>query len=213
MTEDADLGLRFHRMGYNVGVIDSVTLEEANSDVINWVKQRSRWYKGYLQTWLVNLRHPVRAAKTLGATGYTVLNLFVGGTPLLALLNPIFWFLCLLWFTLQPQFIRDLMPAGVYYAGMACWIVGNFAYLYAFILTAVKRSDVNLIKAAFAIPAYYVLMSLAAYKAFVQLVLTPSYWEKTQHGLGPTAEPLDPSDDDDVVIDLTDEPTVVQLTT
>jgi cellulose synthase/poly-beta-1,6-N-acetylglucosamine synthase-like glycosyltransferase len=184
VTEDADLGLRFHRMGYRVGVIDSVTLEEANSDVINWVKQRSRWYKGYLQTWLVNLRHPVRASKTLGLRGFVILNLFVGGTPLLAMLNPIYWFLCILWFGLQPQFIRDIFPAGLYYPGMVCWIVGNFLYLYAFILTALKRDDVNLVKAAAAIPVYYVLMALAAYKAFVQLVFAPTYWEKTQHGLG-----------------------------
>jgi cellulose synthase/poly-beta-1,6-N-acetylglucosamine synthase-like glycosyltransferase len=183
VTEDADLGLRFHRMGYRVGVIDSVTLEEANSDVINWVKQRSRWYKGYLQTWLVNMRHPVRSAKTLGFTGFAVTNLFVGGTPLLAMLNPVFWFLCVLWFGLQPQFIRDIFPAGVYYPGMACWIVGNFLYFYAFVLTALRRDDVSLVKAAFAIPLYYVLMALAAYKAFVQLVFTPTYWEKTQHGL------------------------------
>jgi cellulose synthase/poly-beta-1,6-N-acetylglucosamine synthase-like glycosyltransferase len=207
VTEDADLGLRFHRMGYRVGVIDSVTLEEANSDVINWVKQRSRWYKGYLQTWLVNIRHPVRTAKTLGPTGYTVLNLFVGGTPLLAMLNPIYWFLTILWFGLQPQFIREIFPAGLYYPGMACWIIGNFLYLYAFILTALKREDVNLVKAACAIPLYYVLMALAAYKAFVQLVFTPTYWEKTQHGLGAASSGRNADD-----IELrSDQPDMMQL--
>ena len=183
VTEDADLGLRFHRMGYHIGVIESVTLEEANSDAINWVKQRSRWYKGYLQTWLVNLRHPIRTTRALGLRGFVLMNLFVGGTPLLALLNPIFWFLCLLWFTLQPQFVKDLFPAGVLYPAMACWVVGNFLYVYAFVLTAAKRDDVRLTKAAFAIPGYYVLMSFAAYKAFVQLIFAPTYWEKTQHGL------------------------------
>ncbi len=221
VTEDADLGLRFHRMGYRIGVLDSVTLEEANSDAINWVKQRSRWYKGYLQTWLVNLRHPIRTTRTLGLLGFVVLNLFVGGTPLLALLNPLFWFMCLLWFTLQPQFVKDLFPVGVFYPAMACWVVGNFLYLYAFVLTAVKRSDVKLTRAAFAIPGYYVLMSLAAYKAFVQLIFTPTYWEKTQHGLGVThaatstaAEvPLppdveSPAPDDGLIIDLRDLPVV-----
>ena len=213
VTEDADLGLRFHRMGYRIGVLDSVTLEEANSDAINWVKQRSRWYKGYLQTWLVNLRHPIRTTRTLGVLGFVVLNLFVGGTPLLALLNPLFWFMCLLWFTLQPQFVRELFPVGVFYPAMACWVVGNFLYLYAFVLTAAKRSDVKLTKAAFAIPGYYVLMSLAAYKAFVQLMFSPTYWEKTQHGLstpsgaGPTP-PASDVPDDDLVIDLRDLPVV-----
>ena len=183
VTEDADLGLRFHRMGYHVGVIDSVTLEEANSDFINWVKQRSRWYKGYLQTWLVNLRHPRRAIETLGFRGFSVLNLFVGGTPMLALLNPIFWLMTLGWFTLHPQFIRDLFPAGLFYPAMVSWMFGNFLYIYAFILTSLRRNDAGLVKAAYLIPGYYMMMSLAAYKALVQLIFNPSYWEKTQHGL------------------------------
>ena len=58
VTEDCDLGIRMFREGYEVKVLESVTLEEANSDFVNWVKQRSRWYKGYLQTFLIHLRSP-----------------------------------------------------------------------------------------------------------------------------------------------------------
>ena len=187
VTEDADLGLRFFRMGFRVGVIDSVTLEEANSDFVNWVKQRSRWYKGYLQTWLVNMRNPACAWRDLGPVGFGMLNLFVGGTPLLALMNPLFWLASLVWFTLTPDYIRAVYPAGIFYPSMMCWLVGNFLYLYAFVLTGLKhdRGDKreSLVKAAYMIPGYYVMMSLAAYKAFVQLIFNPSYWEKTQHGL------------------------------
>ena len=56
VTEDADLGVRIAASGYRTAVLDSSTLEEANSDPINWIRQRSRWYKGYLQTWLVHIR-------------------------------------------------------------------------------------------------------------------------------------------------------------
>ena len=66
VTEDADLGVRLARSGYRCEVIESVTLEEANSDFVNWVKQRSRWYKGYLQTALIHLRHPLRLYRQLG---------------------------------------------------------------------------------------------------------------------------------------------------
>lgn len=193
VTEDADLGLRFHRMGYKVGVIDSVTLEEANSDFINWVKQRSRWYKGYLQTWLVNMRHPRRAFQNLRPGGFAVLNLFIGGTPLLALMNPIYWLASLVWFALKPDIIRELFPAGVFYPAMACWLAGNFAYLYAFVLTGLKHDTGEksiLFRAAFLIPMYYFMMSLAAYKALVQLIVNPSYWEKTQHGLQAAPQPV-----------------------
>ena len=63
VTEDADLGVRLARCGYRTRILDSVTLEEANSDVVNWIRQRSRWYKGYLQTMLVHLRNPAAAAQ------------------------------------------------------------------------------------------------------------------------------------------------------
>ena len=66
VTEDADLGLRIAASGYHTAVVDSVTFEEANSDPINWIRQRSRWYKGYLQTWLVHMRRPLQLLRTIG---------------------------------------------------------------------------------------------------------------------------------------------------
>jgi cellulose synthase/poly-beta-1,6-N-acetylglucosamine synthase-like glycosyltransferase len=183
VTEDADLGIRLHRLGYRVGVLESVTLEEANSDFINWVKQRSRWYKGYLQTWLLNMRHPVQLYRELGLRGFLAVNLFVGGTPLLAVVNPVFWLLTAMWFVVHPHFIQSLLPTPLFFAGLTCWIIGNFLMLYAFVLTAFKEERVSLLKAALLMPLYYVMMSLAAYKALIQLVLKPSYWEKTTHGL------------------------------
>ena len=69
VTEDADLGIRMFREGYTVKVLESVTLEEANSDFVNWVKQRSRWYKGYLQTFFVHMRSPETAGTRDGLEG------------------------------------------------------------------------------------------------------------------------------------------------
>jgi glycosyltransferase involved in cell wall biosynthesis len=80
VTEDADLGLRFAALGYHVGVVNSVTYEEANSHLGNWIRQRSRWIKGYIQTWLVNMRHPVRLYRKVGFRGFSSLHLFVGGS-------------------------------------------------------------------------------------------------------------------------------------
>ncbi|MGH9267969.1 MAG: glycosyltransferase family 2 protein, partial [Acidimicrobiales bacterium] len=130
VTEDADLGLRIHREGYKVGLLDSTTYEEANSDFVNWMKQRSRWYKGYLQTWLVHLRRPRQLWRDLGPSGFFGLNLFVGGTPLLALVNPVFWTIALLWFIGRPSFIVALFPGPVYYVGLASFLIGNFTMLY-----------------------------------------------------------------------------------
>lgn len=188
VTEDADLGIRLDRFGYHVGVLDSTTLEEANSDAVNWVKQRSRWYKGYLQTWLVHMRNPLRTYRELGFRGFIGLNLFVAGTPLLAVLNPATWFLSILWLVAQPAFIEALFPGPTYYLALACLVLGNLACLYLNVLSARLNDTPELVPAALLMPGYWVLMSLAAAKAWLQLILTPSFWEKTTHGLS-TVDP------------------------
>jgi len=187
VTEDADLGIRLHRLGYRVGMLDSTTLEEANSDFVNWAKQRSRWHKGYLQTWLVHLRHPADTFRAMGLRGFMSFNLFVGGTPLLALLNPIFMAVSLLWFAARPAFVPALFPGPVLYLGLASWLVGGFLFFYSFLLTAAQRDDVNLFRAAMFSPVYFLMMSVGAYKAALQLLIEPSFWEKTEHGL--TSDP------------------------
>jgi cellulose synthase/poly-beta-1,6-N-acetylglucosamine synthase-like glycosyltransferase len=183
VTEDADLGIRLHRHGYQVGVLESTTLEEANSDFVNWVKQRSRWYKGYFQTWLVHMREPRSLWRDLGWRGFCQFNLFVGGTPVLALLNPVFWSLTIVWFVGKPAVIQELFPAPVFYAGLVCWAFGNFTIAYLSIISARIMGRAELVFAAMLSPLYWVMMSLAATKAFVQLASAPSFWEKTTHGL------------------------------
>lgn len=183
VTEDADLGIRLHRAGYRTEVLDSTTFEEANSDFVNWVKQRSRWYKGYMQTWLVHMRNPVRLWRELGPSGFVGFNLFVGGTPLLALLNPVFWTLTLSWFLHSPAFIVALFPPWLYYASLASLVLGNFGFVYMAMLSAQMSHAPGLVLAATLSPVYWGMMSIAAIKAAIQLVQAPSFWEKTSHGL------------------------------
>ena len=96
VTEDADLGLRIAASGYRTAVVDSETLEEANSDSINWIRQRSRWYKGYLQTWLVHIRRPRQLLRTIGLRSFIRFNLVLAGTPIIAVLNLVFWMITIL---------------------------------------------------------------------------------------------------------------------
>jgi cellulose synthase/poly-beta-1,6-N-acetylglucosamine synthase-like glycosyltransferase len=183
VTEDADLGIRLHRRGYRSGVLESTTYEEANSDFVNWVKQRSRWYKGYLQTWLVHLRRPRQLWRELGPAGFLGFHLFVGGTPILALLNPFFWTLTLLWFVVKPDLVQDLFPGPVLYPALACWALGNVGLAYMNVLTVRFVRLPALIGAALLSPLYWVMMSAAALKATIQLAFNPQFWEKTTHGL------------------------------
>jgi cellulose synthase/poly-beta-1,6-N-acetylglucosamine synthase-like glycosyltransferase len=190
VTEDADLGIRLHRAGYRTAVMESTTLEEANSDFVNRVKQRSRWYKGYLQTWLVHMRRPRRLWHELGPGAFLRFNLFVGGTPLLALLNPVFWIMCIVWFVGHPGFVLHLFPAPVYYASLACWLGGNFVFTYMCVLTALELDQTDLAIASLFTPLYWVMMSVAGAKALMQLAFAPSYWEKTHHGLDAPVRPV-----------------------
>jgi cellulose synthase/poly-beta-1,6-N-acetylglucosamine synthase-like glycosyltransferase len=193
VTEDADLGVRLARRGYRTEVLDSDTFEEANSDFINWEKQRSRWYKGYIQTWLVHMRHPVQLFRELGPRGFLGFNLFVGGTPLLALLNPVFWGMTLLWFLAAPAFVAALFPWWLYYAASVCLIAGNATFLYTSIVSARLTGRPELVLAALVVPAYWVMMSIAAVKALLQLLTSPSFWEKTMHGLDRRVESIAPA--------------------
>jgi glycosyltransferase XagB len=187
VTEDADLGIRLARQGYETRVLESTTFEEANSDVINWVKQRSRWYKGYLQTWLVHTRHPRELRRELGWRGFIGFNLFVAGTPLLSLINPVFWAMTTLWFVIHPAIIVALFPAWLYYLSLGVMILGNVSLFYSWLVSARMAGSRKLVFAALLVPLYWGLMSLAVIKAAVQLVSAPSFWEKTVHGLDDSA--------------------------
>jgi glycosyltransferase XagB len=183
VTEDCELGIRMFREHYQIKVLESHTLEEANSDFVNWAKQRSRWYKGYLQTFFIILRSPVEVTRGIGIKGVGHIFAFVGGTPILAVLNPLFWMMTLAWFVAQPQFVMAIFPAYVYYFGLVLWAFGNFLLWYLTVLTARHTQQEGLVLAAVLVPIYWVMMSVAAAKAIWQLVITPSFWEKTTHGL------------------------------
>jgi cellulose synthase/poly-beta-1,6-N-acetylglucosamine synthase-like glycosyltransferase len=183
VTEDADLGVRLQRLGYRTAILDSVTYEEANSDFVNWVKQRSRWYKGYIQTWLVHMRNPLRLRRELGTGAFVAFSLTIGATPLVGLLNPIFWALTALWFAAKASFIQPIFPAPVYYAGLFCMVLGNFMAIYLNVVAIRAAGRPELLVAVLLSPLYWAMMSVAAVKALLQLVVAPSFWEKTTHGL------------------------------
>ena len=162
--------------------MDSTTLEEANSDVQNWIRQRSRWIKGYFQTWLVHMRNPVKLLSQLGLKEFISFNLIVGGA-FIFLLNPIFWSLTTLFLFTQAGFIQDLFPGFVFYAASSMLFVGNFAFVYLNLAGTMQRGYFELTRYALLSPLYWGLMSWAAWKGFAQLITKPFYWEKTIHGL------------------------------
>ena len=188
VTEDADLGIRLYKRGYKTAIIDSTTYEEANSEINNWIRQRSRWIKGYIQTWLVHMRHPLRLLKATGWKGFWGFQFTVGGTFVSVLLNPIYWIMTTIWFWKQFPFIERIFPGPIYFIGAFCLFIGNFAFTYMNVAGAMRRGYYDMVKYALLSPIYWGLASVAAWKGFLQLFTQPHFWEKTSHGLHLEAE-------------------------
>ncbi len=183
VTEDADLGLRFAALGYHVSVVNSVTYEEANSQLRNWIRQRSRWIKGYMQTWLVNMRHPVRLLRRVGFRGFCSLQLFIGGSIVAGLAHPILLIPFLIWLLTGMKTFDPIFPPAVLVVSVVNLTLGNACLIYVSMLAAAKRKHFWLVAQALMVPAYWLLQSVAAYKAVWQLITKPFYWEKTSHGI------------------------------
>jgi cellulose synthase/poly-beta-1,6-N-acetylglucosamine synthase-like glycosyltransferase len=185
VTEDADLGIRISRRGWEVRMIVSVTEEEANRRLGNWIRQRSRWIKGYFQTWLVHSREPYRLWRELGTRKALAIHLTLGFSTVTTLINPIMWALTLSYFVFGPEHLEPLFPTFILYAGVVAMIAGNLLMVYVLMLGCAKRGLHSAVRVMLTIPFYWGLMSIAAYKALFQL-LRPSkrhYWELTEHGL------------------------------
>ena len=183
VTEDADLGIRLTQKGYRVGVIESTTFEEANVSIPNWIRQRSRWVKGYMQTFLVHTRRPVHLFRTIGPTGVLGFVAFIGGTFLTGLLNPVSWFITLAWLIFGSQAIEAYFPPVLLYMSLANLLIGNGLLIYLTMIAPLRRNWTDLAPWGLSVIGYWVLMTIASYKALSQLLFNPFYWEKTQHGL------------------------------
>jgi len=188
VTEDADLGVRASALGLEVGIIDSTTWEEACSEWHAWIRQRTRWIKGYMVTTLVQLKHPLQAWRSLGLRGMTGLIGLIAGTPALFLAAPLVWLFFLYTFLggVVPQFA---LPRWTQTLTFLTLFIGNGAMILLTAVAARRRRNNRLAAYALLNPLYWVLHSIAAWRALFQLVTKPSHWEKTPHGIvhGPAA--------------------------
>ena len=186
VTEDADLGVRLVKEGYKTAIIDSITLEEANSDLGNWFKQRSRWIKGYMQTYLVHSRSLNDFKGKKGIKDFITFQLVIGGKIFSLLINPLMWCITLIYFLFRSKIgvlIESFFPSPVLYMGVMSFIFGNFLYAYYYMIGSTKHGHHNLAKFTFLTPFYWLAMSISAWIAAYELVKTPHYWAKTKHGL------------------------------
>jgi hypothetical protein len=181
VTEDADLGIRLARAGYRTEVLDTTTLEEANAAALPWVKQRSRWLKGYMMTWAVHMRQPGRLWAELGAWRFLGVQWLFGGAVLNAMLLPFAWMPIVATLGGPHPFAGWLSHSTLGWLSLAVVGVtlGNMALASAACAAPAHR---HLRRSVPLLEAYFPLATLAIWKAAAELTLKPFHWDKTEHG-------------------------------
>ena len=182
MTEDADLGIRAKALGYQVGLINSATDDEAITSAGVFIKQRTRWLKGYLQTALLHARQPRQLIGKIGLRRFASFAVLVGGTPLAALTVIPLWIAALAILLTPTIELAELFPVGLLWAAFISFVIGNSALVYLAMMGTYKRGQFDIIATAVLYPFYMILMSIAAYRAVVQLFSKPHLWERTVRG-------------------------------
>jgi cellulose synthase/poly-beta-1,6-N-acetylglucosamine synthase-like glycosyltransferase len=188
VTEDADLGVRLVRHGYRTEVLETVTGEEANCRVLPWIKQRSRWIKGYMVTWAVHMRSPRLLWRQLGPRRFFGFQVMFLGTILQFLLAPVLWTFWAVPLGLGAPLTQALTGTGL------------TILISVFLLTEALNAGVALIALRrsrhrlsplwiFTLAAYFPLAAFAAYKGLWEVLRKPFYWDKTHHGLFDAVDP------------------------
>ncbi len=178
VTEDADLGVRLARYGYRCGVIDSTTYEEAPVRAYDWLRQRSRWLKGWMQTWLVHMRNPFYLFRQLGLSGFLTFQFVIGGNALVALAHPLF-LVELVWDWAAGSPAGDFRLTHVLAAaGFGYFVSASLGFLGLWQRGMLNRAPVLLLT-----PLYWLLLSIAGWWAAREIISAPWRWNKTEHGL------------------------------
>lgn len=172
VTEDADLGMRIARAGLWTETIRTPTYEDAPTRFSIWLAQRSRWIKGFLQTWFVLMRNPRQTIRQMGAVPFATMQLNLGGAILAPLLHGPFFILALL-----------ALMSGSLEVGLLGWGLLSTGLMVALLsdLAAPNRWSWARLLAIVTRPFYWPLMSIAAYRAIWELANKPFFWAKTPH--------------------------------
>jgi cellulose synthase/poly-beta-1,6-N-acetylglucosamine synthase-like glycosyltransferase len=186
VTEDADLGLRLARHGYRTELTDTVTGEEANCRFLPWVRQRSRWIKGYMMTYAVHMRRPRLLLAQLGWRRFVGVQVLFLGSVSQALLIPVMWSLWIISLGFDHP-ARAIMPTGLFLPLIAVFVLAEATTILTGLVGMARRGAgagggrISLWWVP-TLHCYYPLAALASYKALYEVLVRPFYWDKTSHG-------------------------------
>ncbi|GHC80243.1 glycosyltransferase family 2 protein [Limoniibacter endophyticus] len=196
VTEDADLGVRLARHGYRCGVLSLPTLEDAPISFKDWLPQRTRWMKGWMQTWLVHMRHPLRLVRQIGLKSFILVQVLFAGMLLSAMVHPLLVFSVIS--TVGMAILSEDVTQYSVLIGVdiAVLSLGYVSFLLLGHRTLAPKQKRGFWKVAMMTPVYWCLLALAGWRAFFQLMRRPHHWEKTTHKpsnklLAPSGNSLD----------------------
>ena len=182
VTEDADLGLRLHRYGYQTKTINRPTLEDAPEELGIWIKQRTRWFKGHMQTWMISLRNPKMLIDEIGWQSFLISQIMLGGIVVSALAHPILVASVIITGALylmgEPLLTLASPLAALDFINL---LFGYFAFMLLGYMSSNSHEKSGIWKRIAAVPPYWLLLSYAAWRALIQIVRAPHKWEKTPH--------------------------------
>ncbi len=182
VTEDADLGVRLARRGYRTECFDSRTYEEAPLTLKAWMAQRTRWMKGWMQTFVVHNRAPRQFLREIGWRGFLGFQVLVGGMIVASLLHTVFIASLLARLLLEgvvglvPRDWWDWTAIGILASGYGGAIAIQVSGLW-------HQRAWSLLPQQLLLPAYWLLHTLAAVRAVHELIVDPMHWAKTTHGV------------------------------
>ncbi|MGQ9661814.1 MAG: glycosyltransferase [Kiritimatiellia bacterium] len=189
VTEDCDLGMRIARCGWQTRMLDSVTWEEAVTIPSAWIRQRTRWIKGYWQTWLVQSRSG--ALREFGFWKWLLFAATVGGSTAMLVLNPIMWAILVAWFFVGWPMADFQDPFSVAALGLTVLLMAlNLVFIGINIAGCILSRRSELVAVALLSPVEWVLLGLAAWRGMFQFFVRPFHWEKTPHGRAVHDAPL-----------------------
>jgi cellulose synthase/poly-beta-1,6-N-acetylglucosamine synthase-like glycosyltransferase len=182
VTEDADLGVRLARRGLRAEMFESRTLEEAPLTLRAWMAQRTRWMKGWMQTFIVHNRAPREFLHDIGWRGFLGFQVLVGGMILSSLLHTVFIGSLLL--RLMLEGVVGIVPRDVWDWAAVAILASGYGGAFAIQVSGLAHlRALHLLPVQIVLPLYWVLHTIAAVRAAIELITRPIYWAKTTHGV------------------------------
>ncbi len=187
VTEDADLGIRLARHGYKTELIPTVTFEEANCRAWPWMKQRSRWLKGFLITWLVHMRSPRELMRDLGFLRFMGVQTLLLATFVQFTCAPLMWSF---WITLAgyQHPVELTLGASMAQTMAIVFVLSEVICLFISMLAVSNSNHRHLLLYVLTLPFYFPMAAVSAYKALKEMIQEPFYWDKTEHGIAPRTD-------------------------